>query len=234
MGGAITNPLSSVQDSESSIISTNLGAKKTKRAIDTFYIGLVYALGMAVVGVVLITIFDTPITMFFARSIEDPEAQKAYAQHISSVFFYEKLGIITLAINDTVLGLLYGFGYTRLSMGINIARVFVFRIPSFLIAKAILGNSEEAGYKVAGISMGVSNIAIGVVACVVAIIIIHRLNQKERIKKNATMLTGEEKQSIETYIDAYLANYAHYKKSEACGQDADFRFPLPPPAGRDL
>jgi rhamnogalacturonyl hydrolase YesR/Na+-driven multidrug efflux pump len=220
MGGAITNPLSSVQDSESSIISTNLGAKKTKRAIDTFYIGLVYALGMAIIGVILITIFDKPITLFFARSIEDEAAREAYASHISDVFFYEKLGIITLAINDTVLGLLYGFGYTRLSMAINIARVFVFRIPSFLIAQAFLGTSEDTGYKVAGISMGASNIAIGLVACVVAFVIIHRLNEKERIKKNATMLTGEEKQAIETYIDAYLANYSHYKKSEAwCYED---------------
>lgn len=220
MGGAITNPLSSVQDSESAIISTNLGAKKTKRAIDTFYIGLTYALGMAVIGVVLITIFDKPITQFFARSIEDETERNAYAKHISDVFFYEKMGIITLAINDTVLGLLYGFGYTRLSMVINIARVFVFRIPSFLIARSILGSEKEAGYQVAGISMGVSNIAIGIIACLVVIIVIHKLNQKERKKTMACTLTSEEKANLESFFANYLATYSHYKKNEAwCYED---------------
>jgi rhamnogalacturonyl hydrolase YesR/Na+-driven multidrug efflux pump len=228
MGGAITNPISSVQDSESAIISTNLGAKKTKRAIDTFYIGLVYALAIAVIGVVLISVFDTPITMFFARKagdgIADPEQAAAavslYASHISQVFFYEKMGIITLAINDAVLGLLYGFGYTRLSMIINIARVFLFRIPSFLIAQACLGTDPEAGYLVAGISMGASNIAIGLVAIVAIVIVISGLNRRERSKAMAKTLSQEETQALEGYIQGQIASFTHYKADGAwCYED---------------
>lgn len=113
MGGAVTNPLSSIEDSSSSIISQNLGARQTRRAISTFYVGLIYSLGIAIVGVVLVTIFDKPITMFFARSAENVEE---YAAHISQVFFFEKIGIITLAINSAVLGLLYGFDKTKVPL----------------------------------------------------------------------------------------------------------------------
>lgn len=211
MGGAVTNPLSSIEDSTSAIIATNLGAKKAKRAIDAFYIGLVYNLGIAILGVVLISIFDTPITQFFARSIADEAARNLYAQHISKVFFYEKMGIITLAINSSLLGLLYGFGYTRLSMAINIARVFVFRIPSFLIAKALLGNEEESGYLVAGISMGFSNIAIGLVAIIVAVYLILKLQKRIRQKEGAQTLTLIEKERLGNYIDHFLATFTHYK-----------------------
>lgn len=222
MGGAITNPLSSIEDSTSSIISQNLGANKLNRAIKTFWVGLIYSLGIAIVGVGIISIpsVDSAICHFFARNAGDAAAVEEYAQHIHDVFFYEKMGIITLALNSSVLGMLYGFGYTKLSMIINVARVFVFRIPSFLVAQAILGSEESAGYQVAGISMGFSNIAIGVVAIVVGLIVLGRVKHREIAKEETKTLTEETKNQIDEYLHAYLANYTHYKESGAwCYED---------------
>ena len=224
MGGAVTNPLSSIEDSSSSIISQNLGAKQPRRAIKTFYVGLVYALSIAIIGVIIVTIFDKPITMFFARSADN---QEEYAGYISQVFFYEKMGIITLAINSAVLGLLYGFGKTKIASLMNIARVFVFRIPSFLICNALLNagvkfpgvGNENPGFLVAGISMGVSNIAIGIVALIVAIIEIVSINKKLKIQEESMTLTSEEKNQVDSFISSFLASYKPYKNGTWCYED---------------
>ena len=188
MGGSITSPIMSVTDSTSSIISQNIGGGNIKRAINTFYIGLVLTVGIGVIGVVILTIFNTPITMFFARNAGSEQEQIAFAENISMVFFYEKMGIITLGINASVMGLLYGFGYTMVGMVLNIARVFLFRIPSFLFCKDIFKISD--GYVASGIAMGFSNIAIGIVAIVTAIIVISREYKKLRKKGEQNVNTG--------------------------------------------
>ena len=221
MGGAITNPIGSVEDSTSSIISTNLGAGQTKRAVQTFFVGLVYALSIAIVGVTLVSIFDHQITMFFAPADKGLAAQQEYAAHISQVFFYEKLGIITLAINSAVLGLLYGLGKTRVSMAINIARVFLFRVPAFLLFGALLPDGDPLkGYKVAGLSMGASNILIGLLALTAATAILLRLKRKMKIKENSKTLTPKKKEEITSYFSSFLAGYTNYKASKVwCYED---------------
>ncbi|MDO5330891.1 MAG: glycoside hydrolase family 88 protein [Bacillota bacterium] len=249
MGGSVTNPLSSIEDSTSSIISQNVGAGQIDRAIRTFLIGLAYAAGIAVVGISIVTIFDSQITHYFAQKagdgIEDPVlAQQAideYASLISTCFFYEKMGIFTLGLNSAVLGLLYGFGYTRVSMILNIARVFVFRIPIFLIcrygifAEAIeeaialdaagssstISNLDKVGAQVAGISMGFSNIAIGIMAVTAAIICIAHIKNRLKNKEGVMSLSPEKKAEVEGFIDSYLSNYKNYKeeKKDWCYED---------------
>ena len=100
MGGSVTNPLSSIEDSSSAIISQNLGAGNVKRAIDTFYVSLVYELAIAITGVILVTVFDTPITRFFARSAGSEEEITEFANHISQVFFF---GQFLFSLLQTVL-----------------------------------------------------------------------------------------------------------------------------------
>ena len=223
MGGAVTNPISSIEDSESSIISQNAGAKNIDRVIKTFFVGLTYALIMATIGVVIVTIFDKPITMFFARTAEN---QELYASHISQVFFFEKMGIITLAINSSVLGLLYGLGKTKVASIMNIARVFVFRIPFFLICNQLVknefvlpGGSKIDGFMCAGLSMGMSNISIGLVAVVVGIVVVLKLNKTKRIQEESMSLTKEELNTIDTFVDQYLKNYKPYKNGTWCYED---------------
>lgn len=226
MGGSVTNPLSSIEDSSSSIISQNLGAKKVDRALKTFYVSLVYALIIAVVGVIIVTIFDTPITMFFARNAGNEQEVKEYAKHISQVFFYEKMGIITLAVNSAVLGLLYGFRKTTIASIINIARVFVFRIPSFIVCNALynkgitLPNGEELdGFMVAGISMGFSNIAIGIVAIVAATVVICNIKKKEKLWRLTMTLEKEKQKQLDDFIHHFLETFKPYKDGRWCYED---------------
>lgn len=217
MGGSVTNPISSIEDSTSSIISQNIGAKNIKRAQKTFFVGLVFSLSIAIIGVLIVSIFNDQICNFFARSVEDSVEREEYAKHISEVFYYEKMGIITLALNSSVLGLLYGFGYTKVSSILNISRVFVYRIPSFLVCKYLI--KMENGYSVCGISMGFSNIAIGITSLTVALIILYHIYNKMKIKERYTMLTKEELKQVDDYILNFLKNYQPYKNGQFCYED---------------
>ena len=77
----------------------------------------------------------------------------------------EALGAVPLGIHSATMGLLYGFGKTRITLILNFARVFIFRIPIlwFLQQFTSFGSSSV------GIVMAVSNIATGLAAGLVAI-----------------------------------------------------------------
>ena len=55
--------------------------------------------------------------------------------------------------------MLYGFGQTKMTMILNISRVFVFRIPVLWYLQTF---HKEIGAEAAGISMGISNICIAI------------------------------------------------------------------------
>ena len=212
IGGSVTNPVSSIEDTTSSIISQNLGNKNVNRAIKIFFIALIYTLTISTIGVILVSIFDYEITHFFARNAGSPEEIDAFAKNISNVFMFEKIGIITLAINSSVLGLLYGFNKTKITSSINIARVFVFRIPIFVICKYLF--KMENGFMAAGISMGVSNILIGIVALIVATIFIIHIKKQNKIKEESKMLNKDELKKVDDFILNFLKSYTYYKPNK--------------------
>ncbi|MBR3600505.1 MAG: MATE family efflux transporter, partial [Lachnospiraceae bacterium] len=74
----------------------------------------------------------------------------------------------------SVPALMYGLGKTKLSMIINVARVFVFRIPVFWF----LQNFTNYGEKSVGMVMMISNISVTVMAVIVAIIVIRQFKRE--------------------------------------------------------
>ena len=93
------------------------------------------------------------------------------------MYGYEALGAVTLGINAAVMALLYGFGYTKLTLVLNVMRVFVFRIPVLWF----LQNFTDIGSESVGIVMMVSNISVGVCAGIVAFFVIRRIRKKENL-----------------------------------------------------
>lgn len=216
IGGMGTKAMSAIEDSTSSIISQNIGNANYKRALQTFYVGLLYNVILGVVAVILLTVFNDQIVSFYTQNMTDSEQRRIREQMISEIFFYEKMGIITLGINSAVLGLLYGFGYTKLSMIINLMRVFVFRVPSLYFMFNILPNwGVDFGWKSVGIAMGFSNIMIGVVAIIVAIVIVLRIKkQEERRKELESMIDQNKKDKVEKFIKNYLSSFTFYKEAK--------------------
>lgn len=161
ISGSVTNVTNCTEDSESSIESYNLSAGQYSRMIRIFFCTLTLNLIISTIGVVILTIFKDNITMYFA----DGNPQKA--ELIGRIFSYEKVGIIALAVNAAVNGLIYGIGWTKLSMICNLARLFVFRIPSMLI---MINCFPEMGAESLGIAMLVSNVGIGLMSTVIGIV----------------------------------------------------------------
>lgn len=169
LGGFTTNVLNSIDESEALIISSNLGNKNKKRALQAFWYSMILNMTLAILGVILYSIFNDQL---IKALITDSDPQ--YMQMVSDIFFYEKFAIIALAINSTVNGLLYGFGYTLVAGIMNLSRVIIFRVPVLAIMLKIFDN----GYKSVGIAMMISNVSIGVMSIIVATVCLLRIRKK--------------------------------------------------------
>ncbi|MCM1054214.1 MAG: MATE family efflux transporter [Bacteroides sp.] len=158
ISGSVTNITNCTEDSESSIESYNLSAGYYGRMIKIFFCTLAVNLIISSAGFTILTVFKDGISMYFA----DGDPDKALL--IGKIFGYERIGIIALGINAAVNGLIYGIGYTKLSMVCNLARLFVFRIPSMLI---MINCFPEMGAESLGIAMLISNVGIGLMSAVI-------------------------------------------------------------------
>lgn len=176
ISGSVTNITNCTEDSESSIESYNLSAGYYGRMIRIFFCTLTVNLVISSVGFLILTVFKDDIAMYFA----DGSAEKALL--IGKIFGYERIGIIALGINAAVNGLIYGIGYTKLSMLCNLARLFVFRIPSMLI---MINFFPDMGAESLGIAMLISNVGIGLMSSVIGTVCLIKIkhhNTKDNVK----------------------------------------------------
>lgn len=176
ISGSVTNISNCTEDSESSIESYNLSAKQYSRMIQIFWCTLAVNMTISIVGFIILTVFKSPISMYFA----DGSPQKA--ELIEKIFSFERIGIVALGINSAVNGLIYGIGYTKLSMIVNLSRLFVFRIPSMLI---MINGFPQLGAESLGIAMLISNVGIGLMSVVIGIVCLLKIKNhktKDSIK----------------------------------------------------
>jgi len=168
LGGITTNPQNGYEQGSSAIISQNFGAGKFKRVLEAFYAtaAVNMLLGAVVSGLELWQL--DLLSGLFDGGSED------FRRLIASVYRFEALGAVPLGLNAAVMALLYGLGKTRLTLVLNVARVFVFRIPVFWF----LQNYTSLGEKSVGIVMAVSNTSVAVAAAVVAVFVIKRFKRE--------------------------------------------------------
>ncbi len=178
ISGSVTHLTTYSEDSESSVISYNLSQKQYKRMIQVFFCTLSLNLFITIVGFILLTIFSAPLSLFFAGDGGQEEAEL-----IEKIFSYERIGIIALGVNSAVNGLIYGLGYTKLSMICNLSRLFVFRIPSMLV---MINCFPSLGAESLGIAMLISNVGIGLMSVVIGIVCLLRI-KNHKTKDNIKM-----------------------------------------------
>ena len=100
---------------------------------------------------------------------------------IVSIHRWEMLGYITLGFNSATLALLLGYGYTKLTLVLNVARVFVFRVPVLWAFQRFTSMGSEA----VGLCMMISNICAGLSALAVAVpvvCLIRRMSKSQNTK----------------------------------------------------
>ena len=168
--GSVTTIHNGFQDGGAAVISQNTGAGKIDRSLDAFKKILIINCIWGFVGWVLLMVFIDPISYMFAYSVQGLDVQ--FQQTIKTVFMYDAFGgCVPLGINAAVMSLLFGFGYTKLSMVINFSRVFIFRIPVLWA----LQNFTALGSESVGIVMMVSNILTAVMSVAIGIFVLKNI-----------------------------------------------------------
>jgi len=171
LGAITTNPQNGYQEGSSAIISQNYGAGRFRRVLDAFYATAVISmlLGALISGLEL-------WQLHFLSGLFDGGSED-FRGMIALVYRYEALGAVPLGLNAAVMALLYGLGQTKLTLVLNFARVFVFRIPVFWF----LQHCTDIGQASVGIVMMVSNISVAVAAGITALVVIRRFKREHAI-----------------------------------------------------
>ncbi|ABR46772.1 MATE efflux family protein [Alkaliphilus metalliredigens QYMF] len=176
IGGVIISIGNGFQEGEASIISQNLGNENFERAVNVFKKTLIVSLVLGGMGLLLTTVFMDQIIRVFARG------DLAFAEEITNVFKYERWAVVTMTVSSAVMGLLYGFGYTKLSLVINFMRLFALRIPTLYLFQTFTNLGSES----VGIAMLVSNGLIGVTSVIIGFVIIEKMKKEGRYHKIVT------------------------------------------------
>lgn len=176
INGLVTNPLNSFEEGTSTIISQNIGANNIKRALKTFKYSFALSTVLGIVGYIMVRFVcqDAIIGLYNQNALA--EGAEEFLALIKDINRYDSLSILALAVNSAVLGVLYGFGKTKMTMVLNISRVFVFRIPVLWYLQTF---HKEIGAEAAGISMGISNICIAIASLLCLAIFLLKLKKNE-------------------------------------------------------
>lgn len=178
MSGLITSPTNAFEEGESSIVSQNIGNKNLKRALKIFIRTFVLATIVSMVGWILMRfVFINPLTDIFTSisSKTDKDNMEIFKNMIREIFVYDSLSIPALGIAAAVLGLLYGFGQTKLSTFFNLSRIGSRIIILFILHLTPL---KENPTLCAGLSMGISNIIILLLSLIVLIFFLLHIKKK--------------------------------------------------------
>ena len=188
MNGLATTPINSFEEGSSTVISQNLGAGNNKRALKTFKYTLIMATALGILGYVLIryVLQDQIINLYNQNEMAEGAAE--FLDLIKSIHRYDSLSILALAVNAAVLGVLYGYGKTRMTMVLNISRVFLFRIPILWYFQTF---HKDIGAEAAGISMGISNICIALASIFCLVIF---------LLKNKHLMTDAKPSEVEVIL----------------------------------
>ena len=156
LSGLVTNTTNVFEEGESTIVSQNIGNKNLDRTISTFFRTLIIVAILSLIGYISVRfIFLDQLTSLFSIGKNDSNMMSTY---IKEIFVFDSLSIPSLGLTSALLGLLYGYGKTFLSSILNFSRVGI-RIISLIVCHSIGLN-----YKAAGISMGISNVLISIMA----------------------------------------------------------------------
>lgn len=172
IGGFTTNWHSGMQDGASSLISQNRGAGCYKRTKKIFWCLMAVNVLIGVIGWICIAKTLPWMAEIFAKSKN--QFDQRFCDMIVEIHRYEMVGYVFLGINAAVTALLLGYGYAKLVMIINVARVFVFRVPVLWALQKFTTMGAEA----AGVTMMVSNVATGVMSVAVMIPVLIIIGKK--------------------------------------------------------
>ncbi len=179
IGGLTTSWHMGFNDGAAPLISQNRGAGKHRRTLQLFWWLLLIDVVIGTVGLLLVSNTLPWLARIFAQS--EAEFDQNFCDMIISIHQWEMLGYITLGINSAAIALLLGYGYTKLTMLLNVARVFAFRVPVLWF----LQQFTDMGAEAVGVTMMVSNVCVGLTAAVVIIPVLRKVGRMAKEEETA-------------------------------------------------
>jgi len=179
IGGLTTSWQIGLTDGAAPLISQNRGAGKYKRTLQIYYCLLALDVAVGIIGLVLVGQTLPWLAEIFARSKDSFDQD--FCNLIVDIHRWEMLGYVTLGINSATMALLLGYGYTKLTMLLNVARVFLYRVPVLWAFQQFTSVGAEA----VGMTMMISNICAGLTAVIVAIPVVRHIQKMSRSEEPA-------------------------------------------------
>lgn len=186
IGGLTTGWHSGMMDGASALISQNRGAGQYRRTLRLYACLLVTDVAIGAVGLALVSVGLPWLAQIFAHSKN--QFDPVFQEMIVSIHRWEMLGYITLGINSATLALLLGYGYTKLTLALNVARVFIFRVPVLWALQRYTALGAEA----VGLTMMISNICAGLSAIAVALPVVRRIRWKAKQEDEQSKPEGKQ------------------------------------------
>jgi len=171
IGGLTTSWHMGLTDGAAPLISQNRGAGKYSRTLQLYWWLLAMDVAVGIIGLAIVSTTLPWLAEIFARS--ENQFDQRFCDMIIAIHQWEMLGYVTLGINSATLALLLGYGYTKLTMLLNVSRVFLFRVPVLWALQQFTTMGAEA----VGVTMMVSNVCTGLTAIAVAIPVILRIRK---------------------------------------------------------
>lgn len=184
IGGLTTGWHAGMLDGASALISQNRGAGKYRRTLQLYGCLLAVDVAIGALGLLLMNWGLPWLAQVFAQSKE--QFDPAFQEMIISIHRWEMLGYLTLGVNSATLALLLGYGYTKLTLALNVARVFLFRVPVLWALQTFTSLGPEA----VGLTMMISNVCAGLSAAAVAVPVVRRIRRREAESQAGSMPEG--------------------------------------------
>lgn len=179
IGGLTTSWHMGFTDGAAPLISQNRGAAKYRRTLQIYLRLLIINIAIGVTGILLVSNTLPWLAGVFAQSKDNYDP--VFRDMIQAIHRWEMLGYITLGINSATVALLLGYGYTKLTLILNVARVFVYRVPVLWAFQQFTDLGPEA----VGMTMMVSNVCVGLTAIIVAIPVVVKILKKAKAEEAA-------------------------------------------------
>ncbi len=174
IGGLTTSWHTGFTDGAAPLISQNRGAGKYRRTLQIYFWLLAVDVAVGLVGLLVVSHTLPYLARIFAQSKN--QFDESFFDSIVAIHRWEMVGYVTLGINAATLALLLGYGYTKLTMLLNVARVFVFRVPVLWAFQHFTTLGAEA----TGMTMMVSNVCTGIAAIFIAIPMVRKIRRLAR------------------------------------------------------
>lgn len=174
IGGLTTSWHVGFTDGAAPLISQNRGAGNHRRTLQIYYWLTLMDVVIGVIGLTLVSTTLPWLAGVFSQSKGHFDA--GFRDMIVSIHKWEMLGYITLGFNAATMALLLGYGYTKLTMLLNVARVFLYRVPVLWV----LQHYTTMGAEAVGVTMMVSNVCTGLTAILIAIPVVLRIRKQIR------------------------------------------------------